>query len=83
MARQWRKTATGGQALHLGEQPVAYVCAGAVEGGEPGPWSAWAMIQDGTSGIFPAKDHPTQLAAKEYAERQVDLWLLRAELRET
>lgn len=80
--RQWRKTATGGLALHLGEQPVAYVCAGAVQNGEPGPWSAWAMLCTGTDGIFLSTDHPTQEAAKAYVERQVDLWLLRSELRE-
>lgn len=80
--RQWRKTATGGLALHIGEQPIAYVCAGAVEGGQPGPWTAWPILCMGVDGIFPSADHPNQEAAKAYVERQVDLFLLRAELRE-
>lgn len=74
--RQWKKTATGGSCLYLGDQAVAYVAQGEKD------WSAWAMLTRGNEAVFSAQDWPAEAEAKGYAERQVELWLLRAELRE-
>lgn len=74
--RTWKKTATGGSCLHLGDQAVAYVAQGEKN------WSAWAMLTRGNEAMFTGQDFDSEAEAKAYAERQIDLWLHRAELRE-
>lgn len=74
--RTWKKSTLGDFTLMLGDQAVAYVS------GSENKWTAWSMLTRGNEAIFTNKDHDSLAEAKAYAERQVDLWLVRAELRE-